>query len=83
MGRVATTILPAETSTVREGVSMGGVTGPLGGQFGQQWDEQQYGSIPAAYQYGNPDILPEVSIASESVCIWCCTLAGFSIAHLP
>ena len=26
---------------------------PAGGQFGQQWDEQQYGSMQPSYQYNN------------------------------
>ncbi len=60
MGRIATTVLPADTSSAPEaGV---GVTGPMGGQFGQQWDEQQYAPLQPAYQYGNPDDLPQVNI---------------------
>ena len=35
--------------------------GPVGGQFGQQWDEQQFGALQPAYQYGNPDVLPQVT----------------------
>ena len=58
MGRIATTILPADTSSVPEPGM--GVPGPVGGQFGQQWDEQQYAPLQSAYQYGNPDTLPQV-----------------------
>jgi len=58
MGRIPTTVLPAETSPAPEAV--GGVPGPMGGQFGQQWDEQQFAPPQPAYQYGSPDALPQV-----------------------
>ena len=58
MGRIATTALPADTSSVPEPGM--GVPGPVGGQFGQQWDEQQYAPLQSAYQYGNPNDLPQV-----------------------
>ena len=34
----------------------------MGGQFGQQWDEQQFAPMQPAYNYGNPDALPQVLI---------------------
>ena len=58
MGRIPTTVLPAETSPTPE--AGGGVPGPMGGQFGQQWDEQQFAPPQPAYQYGSPDALPQV-----------------------
>ena len=72
MGRIATTILPADTSSVPEPGM--GVPGPVGGQFGQQWDEQQYAPIQSAYQYGNPDALPQVKGPYKCLLKW---LHGF------
>ncbi|DBA99100.1 TPA: hypothetical protein ACH3X1_014234 [Trebouxia sp. C0004] len=57
MGRIPTTVLPAEPSPAPE--AGGGVPGPIGGQFGQQWDEQQFAPPQPAYQYGSPDALPQ------------------------
>lgn len=61
MGRIPTTVLPAETSPTPE--AGGGVPGPMGGQFGQQWDEQQFAPPQPAYQYGSPDALPQVLLS--------------------
>jgi len=61
MGRIPTTVLPAETSPAPE--AGGGVPGPMGGQFGQQWDEQQFAPPQPAYQYGSPDALPQVLLS--------------------
>ena len=61
MGRIPTTVLPAETSPAPE--AGGGVPGPMGGQFGQQWDEQQFAPPQPAYQYDSPDALPQVLLS--------------------
>ena len=66
MGRIPTTVLPAETSPAPE--AGGGVPGPMGGQFGQQWDEQQFAPPQPAYQYGSPDALPQVLVSLYFAC---------------
>ena len=50
-GRIETLDLPVEETA--ESTPWDQLTPPQGGQFGQQWDEQQYGSAQPAYQYGS------------------------------
>lgn len=63
LGRIQTTkepkLQPMYASEDSQGYGYG-VPGPAGGQFGQQWDEQQYPPMQPAYNYGNPDDLPQV-----------------------
>ena len=60
LGRIETTVVPREQNSSAEAIEPG-VAGPMGGQFGQQWDEQQYTPMQPAFDYGNPDVLPQVA----------------------
>ncbi|KAL3156643.1 hypothetical protein ABBQ38_000926 [Trebouxia sp. C0009 RCD-2024] len=59
LGRIETTVEPKLQTHDPEDNQGLGVTGPMGGQFGQQWDEQQYPPMQPAYNYGNPDVLSQ------------------------
>ena len=61
LGRIATTKEPKLQPYISEDSQGYGVPGPAGGQFGQQWDEQQYPPMQPAYNYGNPDDLTQVA----------------------
>ena len=83
LGRIETTKEPKLQKYVPEDSQGYGVPGPAGGQFGQQWDEQQYPPMQPAYNYGNPDDIPQVlyqihAFVSLQVTASCCSpTSGF------
>ena len=65
LGRIETTKEPKLQPYASEDSQGLGVPGPAGGQFGQQWDEQQYPPMQPAYNYGDPDDLSQVPYLSS------------------
>ena len=69
LGRITTTKVPKQQSNTPEGNQGVGQSEPMGGQFGQQWDEQQFAPMQPAYNYGNPDVLSQVTILSRPLLV--------------